>query len=47
MDAAALILAAGRGARAGGGVPKQYCIIAGQPMLRRVLRPFLDHPRVG
>ncbi len=47
MDAAALILAAGRGARAGVGVPKQYRIIAGQPMLRRALRPFLDHPRVG
>lgn len=42
----ALIVAAGRGVRAGGGVPKQYRRIGGLPVLRRSLRPFLDHPRV-
>ena len=34
----ALIVAAGSGARAGGGVPKQYRLVAGKP----VLAPRLD-----
>lgn len=34
MKAAAVIVAAGRGLRAGGGVPKQYRSIGGKPMLR-------------
>jgi len=42
----ALVLAAGRGVRAGGGTPKQYRSIAGEPMLRRTVRAFLEHPRV-
>ncbi len=43
---AALIVAAGRSTRAGGdagGIPKQYQPLAGIPMLRRTLQPFLDH----
>lgn len=46
MTVAALIVAAGRGTRAGGdagGIPKQYQTLAGIPMLRRTLQPFLDH----
>lgn len=42
----ALIVAAGRGQRAGAGVPKQYRRVGGQPVLRRTVQAFLDHPRV-
>lgn len=37
----ALVLAAGRGERAGEGPPKQYRPLAGQPVLRRTLRALL------
>jgi 2-C-methyl-D-erythritol 4-phosphate cytidylyltransferase/2-C-methyl-D-erythritol 2,4-cyclodiphosphate synthase len=40
---AAIIVAAGRGERAGGGVAKQYRPIAGEPMIRPTLRAFLNH----
>ncbi|MGB7035579.1 MAG: bifunctional 2-C-methyl-D-erythritol 4-phosphate cytidylyltransferase/2-C-methyl-D-erythritol 2,4-cyclodiphosphate synthase [Xanthobacteraceae bacterium] len=43
---AAIVVAAGRGERAGGGVPKQYRPIAGEPMIRPTLRVFLDHPQI-
>jgi 2-C-methyl-D-erythritol 4-phosphate cytidylyltransferase / 2-C-methyl-D-erythritol 2,4-cyclodiphosphate synthase len=43
---AALIVAAGRGARAGGPVPKQYARIGGVPVLARTLGAFLAHPRI-
>lgn len=43
----ALIVAAGRGERAGGGLPKQYRPLAGVPVLRRALQPFLAHPRIS
>jgi tRNA threonylcarbamoyl adenosine modification protein (Sua5/YciO/YrdC/YwlC family) len=39
------IVAAGQGTRLGG-VPKQFRDIAGEPMLFRTLRPFLDHAEV-
>ncbi len=44
-----IVVAAGRGARAGegGAPPKQYRAIAGVPMLARAVRPFVEHPRVG
>ena len=42
----ALIVAAGRGTRAGEGVAKQYRPLDGQPVLRRALAPFLAHPGV-
>jgi 2-C-methyl-D-erythritol 4-phosphate cytidylyltransferase / 2-C-methyl-D-erythritol 2,4-cyclodiphosphate synthase len=42
----ALIVAGGRGARAGGGVPKQYRILAGMPVLRRSVLAFLRQPAV-
>jgi 2-C-methyl-D-erythritol 4-phosphate cytidylyltransferase/2-C-methyl-D-erythritol 2,4-cyclodiphosphate synthase len=43
---AAVIVAAGRGERAGANVPKQYRSIAGEPMIRATLRAFLAHPRI-
>jgi 2-C-methyl-D-erythritol 4-phosphate cytidylyltransferase/2-C-methyl-D-erythritol 2,4-cyclodiphosphate synthase len=42
----ALIMAAGRGVRAGGDLPKQYREIGGVPMLRRTLDTFLAHPAI-
>jgi len=44
---AALVVAAGRGSRAGGEIPKQYRVLGGASILARSLRPFLDHPAVG
>jgi 2-C-methyl-D-erythritol 4-phosphate cytidylyltransferase/2-C-methyl-D-erythritol 2,4-cyclodiphosphate synthase len=44
---AAIVVAAGRGERAGGDVPKQYRNIAGEPMIRPTLRAFLDHSLIG
>ncbi|HEC14884.1 MAG TPA: bifunctional 2-C-methyl-D-erythritol 4-phosphate cytidylyltransferase/2-C-methyl-D-erythritol 2,4-cyclodiphosphate synthase [Rhodospirillales bacterium] len=43
----ALIVAAGRGRRCGGDTPKQYRDIGGEPVLRRTLRAFISHPRIG
>jgi len=44
----ALVVAAGRGERAGdGGVPKQYRPIAGVPLLARTLAALLAAPRIG
>ncbi|GAA0536237.1 2-C-methyl-D-erythritol 4-phosphate cytidylyltransferase/2-C-methyl-D-erythritol 2,4-cyclodiphosphate synthase [Rhizomicrobium palustre] len=37
---AILIVAAGKGVRAGGAVPKQYAPLAGKPILRRTLEAF-------
>ncbi|MEM9286333.1 MAG: 2-C-methyl-D-erythritol 4-phosphate cytidylyltransferase, partial [Pseudomonadota bacterium] len=34
MSHAAIIVAAGKGVRAGGTVPKQYQLLAGEPVLR-------------
>ena len=41
-NVAILIVAAGRGERAGGSKPKQYVCVLGEPMLRRSVRAF-DH----
>jgi 2-C-methyl-D-erythritol 4-phosphate cytidylyltransferase/2-C-methyl-D-erythritol 2,4-cyclodiphosphate synthase len=46
MTAAAIIVAAGRGSRAGGEIPKQYRPLAGKPVLARTLETFLAHPRI-
>lgn len=40
---AAIIVAAGRGVRAGGGVPKQYRMLGGLPVLRRTAETFARH----
>lgn len=42
----ALIVAAGRGTRLGGPVPKQYRDLGGAPVLRRTLELFVAHPRI-
>ncbi|MGE0212194.1 MAG: bifunctional 2-C-methyl-D-erythritol 4-phosphate cytidylyltransferase/2-C-methyl-D-erythritol 2,4-cyclodiphosphate synthase [Parvibaculaceae bacterium] len=42
----ALIVAGGSGTRAGGEKPKQYQAIAGEPVLRRTVRAFFDHPGI-
>ncbi|GAK44486.1 IspD/ispF bifunctional enzyme [Tepidicaulis marinus] len=47
MTAAALIVAAGRGTRAGGPLPKQYCPIGGRPLLYHTLARFAAHPAIS
>ena len=42
----ALVVAAGRGQRFGGELPKQYRVLAGKPLLRHCLERFLAHPRI-
>ncbi|CAM5391035.1 2-C-methyl-D-erythritol 4-phosphate cytidylyltransferase/2-C-methyl-D-erythritol 2,4-cyclodiphosphate synthase [Aquamicrobium terrae] len=47
-DIAVVIVAAGRGERAGrGDGPKQYRQIGGRSILSRTLEPFLAHPRIA
>lgn len=43
---AALIVAAGRGLRAGGGVPKQFRMLAGRPLLCWSLESLIAHPDI-
>ncbi len=45
-DCVALVVAAGRGIRAGGGMPKQYRPLAGRPVLAHSLAVFAAHRRV-
>jgi 2-C-methyl-D-erythritol 4-phosphate cytidylyltransferase/2-C-methyl-D-erythritol 2,4-cyclodiphosphate synthase len=42
----ALVLAAGRGVRFGGTLPKQYLPLGGTSVLRHAVNAFLDHPRI-
>jgi 2-C-methyl-D-erythritol 4-phosphate cytidylyltransferase/2-C-methyl-D-erythritol 2,4-cyclodiphosphate synthase len=42
----ALIVAAGKGIRAGGGTPKQYRPVAGKPLLRHAIEGLLAHPGI-
>ncbi|ODT98980.1 MAG: bifunctional 2-C-methyl-D-erythritol 4-phosphate cytidylyltransferase/2-C-methyl-D-erythritol 2,4-cyclodiphosphate synthase [Rhodospirillales bacterium SCN 65-16] len=42
----ALIVAAGRGTRFGGPLPKQYALLDGMPVLRRTLLAFRDVPAI-
>jgi 2-C-methyl-D-erythritol 4-phosphate cytidylyltransferase/2-C-methyl-D-erythritol 2,4-cyclodiphosphate synthase len=44
---AAIVVAAGRGSRAGGTLPKQYQCLAGEPVIRRSLALFAGHPSVA
>ena len=46
MRVAAIVVAAGRGIRAGGGTPKQYQRLAGQSVLTRTLAALTVHPAV-
>jgi 2-C-methyl-D-erythritol 4-phosphate cytidylyltransferase / 2-C-methyl-D-erythritol 2,4-cyclodiphosphate synthase len=44
---AAIVVAAGRGVRAGGKLPKQYRTLDGVSVIRRSLLLFTDHPQVN
>lgn len=44
---AVLVVAAGRGSRAGGGLPKQYRPVHGRPVLGHSLEAFACHPLVN
>jgi 2-C-methyl-D-erythritol 4-phosphate cytidylyltransferase / 2-C-methyl-D-erythritol 2,4-cyclodiphosphate synthase len=44
---AALVVAGGRGLRAGGQMPKQYRALGGVPIIRPSLECFLGHPGIG
>lgn len=46
MTTAAIITAAGRGLRAGGDLPKQWQMLAGQPVVAHALAAFAGMPRV-
>jgi 2-C-methyl-D-erythritol 4-phosphate cytidylyltransferase/2-C-methyl-D-erythritol 2,4-cyclodiphosphate synthase len=46
VSVAAIVVAAGRGLRAGAAVPKQYRAIAGTPVVRASLALFAAHPEV-
>ena len=46
IKTAAIIVAAGRGVRAGAGGPKQYRLLAGEAVLAHTTRAFLSHPEV-
>lgn len=41
-----IVVAAGRGQRAGDGMPKQYRTVGGEPVLRRTLARFLGQPGI-
>lgn len=43
----AIILAAGRGMRAGAGLPKTYRDISGIPIIRKTITCFLEHPEIS
>jgi 2-C-methyl-D-erythritol 4-phosphate cytidylyltransferase/2-C-methyl-D-erythritol 2,4-cyclodiphosphate synthase len=47
MSLSAIIVAAGSGQRLGGGLPKQYRLLAGVPVLTRAARSLGTHPAVG
>src|SRR5579864_1191664 len=46
MTVTALIVAAGKGERAGSGVPKQYRLLGGKPVLRWAVESLIRHPAV-
>jgi 2-C-methyl-D-erythritol 4-phosphate cytidylyltransferase/2-C-methyl-D-erythritol 2,4-cyclodiphosphate synthase len=46
MTVTALIVAAGKGERAGSGVPKQYRFLGGKPALRWAVESLIRHPAV-
>src|SRR3954447_223312 len=47
MTVTALIVAAGKGERLGGGVPKQYRMLGGKPVLRWAIEALIRHPAVN
>ena len=47
MTTTALIVAAGKGTRAGGEMPKQYQLLGGKPVLRRAVESLVRHPAIA
>jgi len=47
VGAVALVVAAGRGERFGGALPKQYEVLAGRPLLRHSLAALAAHPGIA
>jgi 2-C-methyl-D-erythritol 4-phosphate cytidylyltransferase/2-C-methyl-D-erythritol 2,4-cyclodiphosphate synthase len=47
MSNFALVVAAGRGRRLGGALPKQYLPLGGVPLLRHTLQALRSHPKMG
>jgi 2-C-methyl-D-erythritol 4-phosphate cytidylyltransferase/2-C-methyl-D-erythritol 2,4-cyclodiphosphate synthase len=47
MSTTALIVAAGTGERLGGGMPKQYRLLGGKPILRRAVEALAAHPAIA
>lgn len=46
-DVGVVVVAAGRGERCGGDLPKQFQPLGGVPLLLHALRPFTSHPAVA
>ncbi len=46
-EVAVVVVAAGRGSRVGGNLPKQFRPIGGEPMVRQSLLMLIEHPEVG
>ena len=46
MTVTALIVAAGKGERLGGDVPKQYRLLGGKPVLRWAVEALVGHPAI-
>ncbi len=46
-ESVALLVAAGSGSRAGGGLPKQFRRVAGQPVLAHAVDALVAHPGIG
>ena len=44
---AAILVAAGRGLRAGAGGPKQYRSVGGRSVIFRAMEPFCRHPEIS
>ena len=47
MSVTALIVAAGKGERLGGPVPKQFRLLGGKPVVRRAVEALIAHPAVA
>jgi 2-C-methyl-D-erythritol 4-phosphate cytidylyltransferase len=47
MKACAVLVAAGRGTRAGGDVPKQWRALGAKPVIAHALAAFADHPGIS
>jgi len=46
VTTSALIVAAGKGERLGGGIPKQFRLLGGKPILRWAVESLINHPSV-